>query len=66
MNLLHQRGKKMKVLIEEGEVDLLEKHIPSKLNLRLASLPPEYFYASLPLCVIDSVFSIHPRINKGT
>ena len=39
------------------EVDLLEKLILSKLNLQDAVLSPEYYYASLPLCVIDSVFS---------
>ncbi len=36
-----------------------------KLSLKEASLGPEHFYASLPLCVIDAVFSIR-AIYKAT
>jgi hypothetical protein len=32
--------------------------IRAKIDLTNLSLPEEYFYASLPLCVIDAVFSI--------
>ncbi len=32
-----------------------------KTDLRPFSLPEEYFYASLPLCVIDTVFSINVK-----
>jgi hypothetical protein len=36
----------------------LLRHIRSRIDLKNLSLSPEYNYASLPLCVIDSVFSI--------
>jgi hypothetical protein len=32
--------------------------VRAKIDLTNLSLPDEYFYASLPLCVIDAVFSI--------
>lgn len=36
------------------------------LDLKNAKLPEEYFYASLPLCVIDAVFSIGVNYHKHT
>lgn len=43
----------------------LVRHIRMKLvRLHEARLPDEYYYASLPLCVIDSVFSIGVRYES--
>ena len=42
--------------IEDAVNDIREK-----LDLRTVELPDEYFYPSLPLCVIDAVFSIGVR-----
>jgi len=39
-------------------VELVTTHCKNKLNLANASLSNEYFYNSLPLCVIDAIFSI--------
>jgi len=40
------------------EVDVLCRSISSCIDLNTAELCDEFFYYSLPLCVIDSVFSI--------
>ncbi len=42
----------------EGDVARLVVAIREKIDLKALTLPEEYFYASLPLCVIDAVFSI--------
>lgn len=42
----------------EYEIRKLTDYCEQVLNLREAKLSPEYFYQSLPLCVIDSVFSL--------
>lgn len=47
----------MKTLIETDEVKVAKK-IEEVVDISKGKLPSEYFYSSLPLCVIDSVFSI--------
>jgi hypothetical protein len=42
----------------DHDLDRLIAAIRSNIDLQALSLPEEYFYASLPLCVIDAVFSI--------
>jgi hypothetical protein len=43
----------------ENELEKLLEHIKAEIDLdRDTALGPEYFYASLPLCVIDAVYSI--------
>ncbi len=45
------------------EVSVLTTSILRELQLESAKLGDEYFYQSLPLCVIDTVFSINNRYN---
>jgi len=40
------------------DIQKTKKHCLDKLDLKNAKLSNEYYYSSLPLCVIDSVFSI--------
>lgn len=42
----------------QGLIIVLAKHCDNVLNLSKAKLSDEYFYQSLPLCVIDAVYSI--------
>lgn len=42
----------------DGDVARLVAAILKQIDLGALALPEEYFYASLPLCVIDAVFSI--------
>lgn len=44
-----------------GEIGKIVKHCQKVLNLSNARLSDEYFYQSLPLCVIDAVYSIGAR-----
>jgi hypothetical protein len=48
-------------MIDEQDVARLVEAAHQELGIADAVLPDEYFYASLPLCVIDSVFSINAR-----
>jgi len=48
-------------MIDEQDVAKLIVAAHNELHIAEAVLPDEYFYASLPLCVIDSVFSINAR-----
>jgi hypothetical protein len=41
-----------------SEIEMVARAADTKLNLAQAKLDPEFFYMSLPLCVIDAVFSI--------
>lgn len=43
------------------DAQLIAGYTNRKLPLATASLPDEYFYQSLPLCVIDAVWSIGVR-----
>ena len=36
------------------------------LNLETSELGSEYYYASVPLCVVDSIFSINARYESVT
>ena len=40
------------------DIKQLAKYCDLALNLKDANLSDEYFYQSLPLCVIDAVYSI--------
>jgi hypothetical protein len=40
------------------KIDELAELIATNVNIHGVSLPPEYFYKSLPLAIIDAVFSI--------
>ncbi|MDR1103285.1 MAG: ADP-ribosylglycohydrolase family protein [Tannerella sp.] len=44
-------------------VELVVKYCTDNLDLN-QQLPDEYYYSSLPLCVIDSVFSINARYRS--
>ena len=43
---------------------MLAKVLDANLDLAAADLPREYFYQSLPLCVLDAVFSIGIRYKQ--
>lgn len=46
------------------EIKKIYSFCRNNLDLNDAKLPDEYFYASLPLCIIDSVFSIGVHYNS--
>jgi hypothetical protein len=48
-------------MITDEHVNSAVTHIRNVINFNGAALPQEYFYSSLSLCVIDSVFSIGVR-----
>jgi hypothetical protein len=51
----------------EGQQQAIAATVESVRALKLdltAPLPPEYFYSSLPLCIIDAVFSIGVRFQS--
>jgi hypothetical protein len=50
---------------DEGTIQNLSDHCERVLDLKNAKLNEEYFYQSLPLCVLDAVFSIGVRY-EGT
>jgi hypothetical protein len=52
-----------KVMVAERmqEIRAIAEFCKAKLDLRNATLPDEYGYQSLPLCIIDAVFSIGVR-----
>jgi len=45
-------------------IELLARFCDDRLDLKTAGLNDEYFYQSLPLCVIDSVYSIGVRYES--
>jgi len=45
----------------ESEAIAVARYAASKLDLKSATLGDEYRYMSLPLCVIDAVFSINNK-----
>ena len=52
-------------MYDEAEAAALLRYIKVNLtSLEEARLPDEYYYASLPLCVIDAVFSIGVRYES--
>lgn len=50
-------------MITDSEIHKIIKHIEKNVNLNLP-LPEEYYYAHLPCCVIDAVFSIGARYSS--
>lgn len=48
-------------MVSKNNIELLSNFCNSRLEIADAILPDEYYYQSLPLCVIDSVFSIGIR-----
>jgi hypothetical protein len=46
---------------QDKDVDLLIKHINAKIDLAGTAEEPTRYWASLPLCVIDSVWSIQAK-----
>ncbi len=47
-----------------NEIQALTDKCTNVLDLNGASLPDEYFYQSVPLCIIDAVFSIGVRYTS--
>ncbi len=45
-------------IMNEEEIKKLSEYCDRVLDLKNARLGDEYFYQSLPLCIIDAVFSI--------
>lgn len=52
--------------MDNRTIDLVTKYCIDNLNLKGIVLGDEYYYSSLPLCVIDSVFSIGVRYEGVT
>lgn len=48
----------------ESDVSAITNYVRQVLSLQPARLPEEYFYQSLPLCVLDAVFSIGVRYGS--
>ena len=47
--------------MEEREIIRLAKYCDEKLSFSMMAIRPEYRYQSLPLCVIDAVFSMNVK-----
>ncbi len=54
----------MKTRFSEQDVFKFSEFCKHKLPLATANIRDEYFYASIPLCVIDAVFSISANYNS--
>ena len=50
----------MQDILNQEEL-IIVKYCEKVLDLETAKLPEEYYYTSVPLCVIDAVFSIGVR-----
>ena len=50
-------------LVEKREIDQLVDFCKNTLTLEDVKLGDEFYYQSLPLCVIDAVFSIGVRYS---
>lgn len=50
-------------MIKENDIQLIIENIRQKVNLSI-NLPDEYYYAHLPCCIIDAVFSIGVRYSS--
>src|SRR5262249_14411279 len=48
----------------QDDADLVAAHADRVLPLASASLGDAYYYASLPLCVIDAVYSVNVRYES--
>lgn len=51
-------------MVSETDTRVIAEYCKSNLNLENASLGNEYHYHSLPLCIIDAVFSIGVRYSS--
>ena len=51
-------------LIEGFEIVTFAEYCKNKLNLSVANLGDEYYYQSLPFCIIDAIFSIGVRYSS--
>ena len=49
--------------VSDREVNSIARYVNRVLPIATASLPDEYFYSSLPLCVIDAVWSLGVRYS---
>lgn len=47
-----------------NEIKKIAKYCDEVLDLRHAELSDEYFYQSLPLCIIDAIYSIRARYES--
>ncbi len=54
----------MKTRFSEQDVIKFSEFCKQELALSIATIRDEYFYASIPLCVIDAVFSISANYNS--
>lgn len=50
-------------MITDAEIEIVINHIRQNINLTLP-LPEEYYYAHLPCCVIDAVYSIGVKYSS--
>lgn len=50
--------------MREDEIRKLILHIKDKFDLNLVALEPATYWASLPICLIDSVWSIRSKYDK--
>lgn len=48
----------------DSEIQKIADYCQKNLDLRNAELPEEYYYNSLPICVIDAIFSIGVNYNS--
>lgn len=51
-------------MVSESEITAIADYCESKLDLNKTNLSDEYYYQSLPLCVIDAIFSIGARYSS--
>ena len=51
-------------MVEKIEIVTFAEYCKSKLNLSEAILGDEYYYQSLPFCIIDAIFSIGVRYSS--
>jgi hypothetical protein len=49
---------------DDSRVDALIRHVEATIDVAKAALGPAFYYASLPLCIIDSVFSIQAHWSR--
>jgi hypothetical protein len=51
-------------MMQENEIKQLMRHTEATIDLRKIALEPLTYWASLPLCVIDSVWSIRSKYKE--
>jgi hypothetical protein len=55
---------RLALAVRRSDIESIVESCESKLNLSNAKLGDEYYYQSLPFCVIDAVFSIGAHYNS--